>query len=303
MGADQPELQQRADGPAVDPAGPIVDIERRLISIERAIQDLRELLVRAYENTPQATAAVFHARRDARYREAYVGSPLVTVRIGTYRGGDLLFDRALSSVRRQSYPNWEAVIVCDGPEADTAARIASLGDTRIRCVQRPRNGPYPVDEPARWYVAGTHPFNEAIALARGQWIAPIDDDDEWTDDHLDVLMRSALRTEAEVAYGVTRVHVAGDGETYFGAWPPTQGDFGFQAAIYHAGLAAFMYDINAHMVGEVGDWHLARRMLEAGVRFEFIDQAVTTYYVGDDAAGIDWWRQRVKERGRFAGRD
>ncbi|HTU79970.1 MAG TPA: glycosyltransferase [Solirubrobacteraceae bacterium] len=288
----------RPDSPTQRITPSVADLDRRFTALERNVATLLELLVKAYENTPQATTAVLNARRNITYGDAYSDTPLVTVRIGTYRGGDLLFDRALCSVCRQTYPNWEAIVVCDGHEPHTAARIESLGDPRIRCLQRPRNGPYPDIEPARWYVAGTHPFNEAVAHARGAWIAPIDDDDEWTDDHLEVLVATAQRARAELVYGVARVLVD-EGETFFGMWPPSEGDFGFQAAIYHAGLAGFLYDINAHLIGEVADWHLARRMLDAGVRFDFVERVVTTYYVGAKATGIDWWRERVRQRGRF----
>lgn len=275
-------------------------LQQRLGIFEDQLGRLRELVVRAYENTPNAAVELLKARRDPAYADAYAPRPLVTVRIGTYAGDELLFERALSSVRRQSYPNWETIVVCDGPQESTAERIASLADSRIRCVQRPRNGPYPAHAPARWQVAGTHPFNEAFALARGSWIAPIDQDDEWADDHLEVLLGAAQRTRAEVAYGVARAVIATDGDTYFGTWPPTLGDFGFQAAIYHAGLTAFLYDANAHLVGEPADWNLARRMLEAGVRFEFVERIVTTYYIDAEAPTIAWWRDRLGERGPYS---
>jgi hypothetical protein len=149
-------------------------------------------------------------------------------------------------------------------------------------------------------VAGSHPFNEGFALARGAWIAPIDQDDEWTEDHLEVLVDTALRTRAEVVYGIGEAIVADLGETYFGAWPPRLGDFGFQTAVHHACLTSFLYDVNAHLIDEPADWNLARRMLEAGVRFDFIEKIVTTYYVNADARGIDWWRERLRSRGRFS---
>src|SRR5262249_25428521 len=138
-----------------------------------------------------------------------------------------------------------------------------------------------------------------FALARGAWIAPIDHDDEWTDDHLQVLITAARQTRAEVVYGVGRVIVAGDGETYFGSWPPALGDFGFQTAIHHASLTMFLYDANAHLADEPADWNVARRMLEAGVRFDFVEQIVTTYFVDSHAPALAWWQQRLNDRGRF----
>lgn len=285
---------------AADPQPPSVDLGRRLDAVEERIGTLRELLIRAYEDTPRATATVLGARRDPSYSDAYSGEPLVTVRIGTYHGGDLLFERALASVRSQRYANWEAIVVCDGRDEETVARIRRIGDDRITAVARPRNGPYPADPAARWSVAGSHPFNQAVALARGAWFAPIDQDDEWAPDHLEALVAAARCTGAEVVYGVARVDLGdGGGETWFGNWPPEQGDFGFQTAIYHAGLASFLYDANSWLVGEPADWNLARRMLEAGVNFEFVERVVATYYVGSADAARTWWEDRRRERGPF----
>jgi glycosyltransferase involved in cell wall biosynthesis len=276
-------------------------LDQRLATLQHEIARLRELIIRAYDDTTRGTVELLKTRRDAEYRDAFGPSPLVTVRIGAYAGGETLFDRAIASVRRQSYVNWETIVVCDGRDEWTAARISSIGDPRIRCVQRPRNGPYPEDPRARWLVAGAHPFNEGVALGRGAWIAPLDQDDEWSDDHLEALLGAAQATQAEVVYGVARVIVGEWGETYFGVWPPVKGDFGFQAAIQHAGLTAFLYDANAYLLDEAADWNLARRMLEAGVRFEFLDQVVATYYVKPDDATIPWWRERVSQRGRYGG--
>jgi glycosyltransferase involved in cell wall biosynthesis len=282
-----------------DPQLSTDDLAQRLAAVEKAVGDLRELVVRAYEGTPRAAAEVLRARRDPSYGEAYRGEPLVTVRIGAYHGGDLLFERALGSVGRQTYANWEAIVVCDGRDEETAERIAALGDARVKCVQRPRNGPYPSRTFRRWQVAGTHPFNQAVALASGAWIAPIDQDDEWTDDHLEALLGSAMQTGAEVVYGVSRVVLDDGSETYFGSWPPKLGDFGFQTAIYHAGLAALLYDANSYLVDEPADWNLARRMIEAGVCFEFVERVVAAYFVDQEESSFGGWKARQQAQGAF----
>lgn len=279
---------------------PTAGLAGRLTAVEQQLERLTDAIAHSHDSASRSATELLSARRDPSYETAYGTEPLITVRIGTFQDDEMLFDRALSSVRRQTYTNWEAIVVCDGRQPSTDEGIASIGDSRIRCVQRPRNGPYPVDPHARWLVAGSHPFNEAHALAAGSWIAPIDQDDEWEDDHLESLLATAQDGRAEVAFGVARAIVPPDGETYFGAWPPSLGDFGFQTAIYHAGLTAFLYDANTYLTGEPTDWNLARRMLEAGVRFDFLDRIVTNYYVDERAASIGWWQERVAERGSFS---
>jgi glycosyltransferase involved in cell wall biosynthesis len=284
--------------PSVDPGD---ELAHRMAAAEARIEGLHELLARAYEDTHEATSSVFAARRAPGYADAFDAEPLVTARIGAYRGGDLLFERAIASIRSQSYPNWEAIVVCDGRDDETAARVAALGDDRIRCVQRPRNGPYPEEAEKRWLVAGAHPFNQAAALARGAWIAPLDQDDEWLPDHLEVLLDRARGTGAELVYGVSRVDLGDGSETWFGGWPPRRGDFGFQTAIYHAGLAPLLYDANSYLLDEPADWNLARRMLEAGVMFEFVEQVVTSYHVAVDHPGWAGWKAREEATGAFRG--
>lgn len=272
-------------------------IERRLAQLERTLAHIQQASLRSGEYPSLMAAELQALRRTESYAAAYLETPLVTVRIGVFRPGDLLFDRALRTVREQTYPRWEAIVVTDGPDPLVAERIAALGDSRISCVQRPRQGPYPADPVTRWRVAGTHPFNEAISHATGTWIAPIDQDDEWDLDHLEVLVAAALRTRAELVYGQCRAEVAGVGQSLFGKWPPIEGDFGFQGTIYHAGLAEFMlYDVTSHLTGEVADWNLARRMLDAGVRFEFVERPVTTYHVAASSLHFEAWRTRVAER-------
>jgi hypothetical protein len=275
----------------------ISGIGHRLAQIEDNLAQLHHATLRSGEYTSLMAAELQALRRTEGYAAAYREMPLVSVRIGAFQPGDLLFDRALRTVRQQTYPRWEAIVVTDGPDPAVAERIAALGDSRISCVRRPRQGQYPSDPLTRWRVAGTHPFNEAISHANGTWIAPIDHDDEWDQDHLEVLLDAALRTRAELVYGLCRAQVAGVGQTVFGKWPPVEGDFGFQGAIYHAGIAAFMlYDVTSHLAGEVADWNLARRMLDAGVRFEFVERPVTTYHIAPTSLHYEAWKARVAKQ-------
>jgi glycosyltransferase involved in cell wall biosynthesis len=272
----------------------------RLQALEDRLEALRQLAARAYEETPRRAAELMRTRRQSTYAAAYSERSLVSVRIGVYRPGPTLFERALPSVLAQTYPHWEAVLVCDGPDEETAARVAALGDDRVRLLQRPRNGPYPEDPAKRWRVAGVHPFNQAVAAARGSWIAPLDQDDEWVPDHLEVLLAAARRTGAEVVYGAARVVLEDGAETWFGSWPPRLAEFGFQTAIYHGHLAEFCYDVNAHLLDEPADWNLARRMLEAGVNFEFVEQIVASYWPRPGQEP-EWgyWKERHRRCGAF----
>jgi hypothetical protein len=268
--------------------------------VESRLIDTQALVARVYEQAHDWPRQLQRIRTEPDYALAWEErEPLVSVRIATYGAADLLCDRALATVRRQSYENWECIVVGDAEPATTAARVEAIGDPRIRFVNLPFRGPYPDDPQRLWRVAGIPGMNRGASEARGAWVAPLDHDDEWEDDHIEVLLDHARSSRAELVYGKLRVRDSASGrlvDNVVGAWPPVVGQFGLQGAIYHAGLRGFEMDLNAGFAGEPGDWNLARRMWEAGVRFAFLDRIVTTYYWSPlDAPGRAWLEANLVE--------
>ncbi|PZU46377.1 MAG: hypothetical protein DI566_07755 [Microbacterium sp.] len=194
-------------------------------------------------------------------------TPLVSVRIASYQNTDALVETAIESVLRQTYQNFEIVVVNDGPNPRTRAAIMELRDDRIRYEETPARGDYPTDAHLRWMVAGSPAMNHAARLARGVWIAPLDDDDEFVEDHLEKLVSLARRERAELAYGALIQRDKESGvDRLIHSDPPQPGQFSFQSVIYAAALRFFEYDTESWRVGEPGDWNLVRRMSLAGVR-------------------------------------
>ena len=256
-------------------------LDRRLDRVLDEIATARSMAARAYEAAQGWPEMLEEVRSAPDYGTAFEGDPLVSVRIATYNRADMLTELAVASLLRQSYENWEAVIVGDACTDNTEARIAALDDPRVRFSNLPYQGPYPDDPRARWQVAGYNAMNAGLRAARGRWIAALDDDDEFDDDHIEVLLREAQRTRAELVYGRMRAVMRATGERVedIGVWPPRAGQFNFLGSIVHAGLGRFEYDYNTQFAGEVGDWNLVRRLWESGVRFSFIDRPVGTYYI------------------------
>jgi glycosyltransferase involved in cell wall biosynthesis len=92
--------------------------------------------------------------------------PLVSVVIPTLHRPQLLV-RALNSVFAQTHENLEIIVVVDGPDQATMAVLRSLSDARLRVIVNPKS----------LTAAGAR--NVGAANARGEWIAFLDDDDEW----------------------------------------------------------------------------------------------------------------------------
>jgi glycosyltransferase involved in cell wall biosynthesis len=274
----------------------IARIEERLDRLTKSVADVRALVVATYERIEGGRERLERIRSGELWASAYSDpEPLVSVRIATWNRAELLLERALASVLRQGYSNWEAVIVGDCCTDDTEERLAALGDPRIRFHNLPAHGPYPEDPVQRWMIGGVPAMNEGLRRARGSWIAPLDDDDEWEDDHLELLLGAARSEGAEFVYGRARCLVDGAPiDKSVGAWPPRYGEIDLTASLYNAGLREFEHDEATRFVGEGNDWNLVRRMWAAGVRFEFVDRFVSTY-------NMDHLRDVVEEKRRGSG--
>ena len=93
-------------------------------------------------------------------------NPIVSVIITTYNRADLL-PRAVNSVLAQTFTDFELIIVDDCSPDDTQEVIESFADPRIRSVRHDINSGITVSR------------NTGIQLARGEYVAFLDDDDEW----------------------------------------------------------------------------------------------------------------------------
>jgi len=115
-------------------------------------------------------------------------------------------------------------------------------------------------------------------LAKGRWIAPLDDDDAFHPSHVERLLEFAQRERHEVAYGILRCLMNDGSEFPLGTYPPQYGHFGWQSAIFHAGLRFFEMELADALFFSPADWSLCRRMLRVGVRFGFLNEALTDHY-------------------------
>jgi len=111
-------------------------------------------------------------------------APEVTVVIPT-RFRPELVTRAVSGVLAQTFTDFEILVVVDGPDDETCAALAGLGDDRIRVIVLSEKGGAP------------NARNVGAGAARSRWTALLDDDDEWLPEKLAVQLK--LAGEARVA--------------------------------------------------------------------------------------------------------
>jgi len=91
---------------------------------------------------------------------------LVSVVIPTLRRPKLVL-RAINSVLDQTHKDIEVIVVVDGPDPDTEVSVGSVVDTRLRVIVNPMS------------LGAGGARNVGVDCARGEWIAFLDDDDEW----------------------------------------------------------------------------------------------------------------------------
>ena len=114
-------------------------------------------------------------------------APAVSVVITTFNRQELL-PRAVRSVLSQTYTDFELIIVDDHSTDSTGSVVRDFEDPRIRYVRLEKNSGLSASR------------NTGIHIARGQYVAFLDDDDEWKPEKLE--KQVALANESPPEYGV-----------------------------------------------------------------------------------------------------
>jgi len=96
----------------------------------------------------------------------------VSVIIPTHNRANLL-KKAIESVFKQTYKNFEVIVVDDGSTDNTKEICSKLSFEHLRCVCQENSG------------GAAKPKNRGIKMAQGEYIAILDDDDEWLPEKLE----------------------------------------------------------------------------------------------------------------------
>jgi sugar O-acyltransferase (sialic acid O-acetyltransferase NeuD family) len=200
---------------------------------------------------------------DWKARHPVPARPLVSVCVATFGRAGLLLERCLPSILEQTYEHLEVIVVGDGCTDDTGKRLARVGDPRVTFVNLPARGRYPDDAVRRWMVAGTPAMNHALDLARGDFVTHLGDDDEHQRDRLEKLVAFAT------AHGCDLVWHPFWWQTREG-WEVNEArEFAFaqvttSSVLYRSWFTRVQWNIDAHRLGEPGDWNRFRRIKYLG---------------------------------------
>lgn len=251
-----------------------------------------------------------------RYKYDYVhDNPLVSVCVPTYNRSSLLLERAVNSVLSQSYENFELIIIGDHCTDDTAELLAKVRDPRLFFFNLPnRRRSYKQTVENHWFVGGAVPANKAMEIARGKWIARVDDDDIWSVDHIEKLLRFAQEGNYEFVsalyeeerFGLRRVV---DGvralDPYYTRQPSDPNDGspkigGVSTWFYRSYLRFMKYNVECWRKewNRVWDIDLSLRIYAAGARMGFLDKVVSFVLPrpGEDSVGLEAYKLTEREK-------
>jgi len=124
----------------------------------------------------------------------------VSVIIPTCNRPDLL-PRAIKSVLSQIYQDFEIIVVDDGDKRSAENVVRQFNDERIKYIKHvERKG-------------GAAARNTGIKAAQGEFIAFLDDDDEWLPKKLEIQMRQFENTPNDVGFCFSAIiNINADGE-------------------------------------------------------------------------------------------
>lgn len=207
--------------------------------------------------------------------------PKVSVIISTFDRPKLL-PRALKSVLAQTFTDFECIVVHDAdavpPPSQTAFDETVGKDKRFRIIALGRH-----------HGKDTAPKNKGIQESKGEYIAYLDDDNEFLPNHLEVLVNEIELADVDVVYGDMRVFDPKKPDE------PQQAiamDFNYQflinrcfidtSEVLHKREAVFTVGGWDETLPRFVDWNLWVRMAKAGLKFKRVPIYITKYWITPD---------------------
>ncbi len=213
-----------------------------------------------------------------------MNSPLVSTVITTYKRELKYLLRAVNSILSQDYKNIELFIVDDSPSdyekrGEIKAYFDALGDERVTYIQNEKQS------------GACFSRNVGIKHSHGDYIAFLDDDDEWTLNKLTIMMEKMLANpEVGLVYGGTFFTNEMNGKT----WSSLDEKKLHRGSVYHRIVSgnfvgstsnpllkkSVLIEAGAFDVEQpaMQDWDLWIRMAEK-CEFDFVAENLLKYYV------------------------
>ena len=235
-----------------------------------------------------------------------LSAPLVSIIIPCYNNGHLLHE-TLDSLKRQTYQNWECIIVNDGSPDNTeqVALAYADSDSRFKYIFQENKG-----------VSAAR--NKGIELANGAYIQLLDGDDILEPDkfaaHVQYLQQ---HPDVDMVYGDALYFYSGAPGVFYKSVNGTQNDWmprvsgSGEAIVMHLAMGNIMAIhcplVKKEVYTQLGafnealryneDWELFMRWAQKGANFHYLNQNNTAALVRIHKASVsqDKWNMRLQE--------
>src|SRR6185503_17337613 len=147
-------------------------------------------------------------------------NPTVTIVIAAYNSAHYIGD-TLDSLKYQSFTDYEVIVVNDG------------SDDREELERIIRSHPVPVTYISQVNKGVSAARNAAIRVARGEFYAQLDADDQWTPDYLEVQL-GILKNNPDVDLVYPNATIVGEGlfdGLEFMKISPSEGEVSFESLV------------------------------------------------------------------------
>jgi glycosyltransferase involved in cell wall biosynthesis len=200
-------------------------------------------------------------------KELNQNSPFFSIVVPTYNRAHLLL-KTIDSIIKQSFEDWELVIVDDGSTDNTKELVQSYNDNRIKYIWQENQE----RSAAR---------NNGISNSKGLYICFLDSDDYFLEDRLDVLYKEIKERNYPKAFFYTGICFENNGVIVKRTETPNiynsildylvYGVIGNpQACIHHQILEQYKYDTKFSISEDMELWV---RIINAGFPLIYLDYA------------------------------
>lgn len=198
---------------------------------------------------------------------------------------------AIESVQKQTFEDWEHIIVHDGPASDeTKAVMAEYkDDKRVQFIETEKN-----------HGNHTKPKNTGILASKGEYICYLDDDNEYLPTFMESLKLELELSGVDVVYGLERIFKDRNDERGsqaisfpFNAQLLLNRSYIDTNAVLHRRDAVFQVGGWDETLPRFADWNLFVRMAKAGLSFKQVPIYLTKYFMSEDSSAkrfpVDSW--------------
>lgn len=224
--------------------------------------------------------------------------PEISIIMPTYNRAYIL-KNAINSVIKQTYKNWELIIVDDGSCDGTQQRVSKIKDNRIRFIRLDCNR------------GANYARNIGLKEAKGNYIAFIDSDNQWHNDYLEKQIDIFQNSDEDIDVVFAKTEIIN--HNTHSIFPcKSANELGTPKEIISYAVLESVFDTNVicmkkrvweksggfnETLHRLQDWEYYLRLLLCGkYNFKFNDNILATNYVQKDSISNQdnlFWEARL----------